>query len=110
MLALWAGLLAGPTAWAIDLVTSYALVKWTCGHQHASVLRLITLGALVMIGAGAVASWRALAEAPADATMEGNRPFDRGRFMAVLGLATCAMFAVLVIAIGLPRWMIDACQ
>ena len=107
---LWAGVLAGPTAWALDLGVSYSLVKWTCGHQHASVLRLITLGALLMIVAGAIASWRALAAVPTDATDEGGRPFDRGRFMAVLGLTTSALFAVVVIATAIPRWMIDACQ
>ena len=108
--AQWAGVLAGPIALAADQLSSYALVKWTCGHQHPIVLHLISLGALVAIAAGAFAAWRGLAEAPPDATFEGGRPFDRGRFMAVLGLTTCALFAILVIAMAVPTWMIDACR
>jgi len=109
MAAQWTGVLTGPLALAADQVSSYALVKWTCGHQQIVVLHLITIGALVAIAGGAFASWRGLSEVPAEATLDGGRSFDRGRFMAVLGLATCALFAVLVVAMAVPRWMIDAC-
>ena len=44
-----------------------------------------------------------------DATLDGGRSIDRGRFMGVLGLATCALFAMAVVAMAVPRWMIDAC-
>ena len=106
----WAGVLAGPIALAADQLASYALVKWTCGHQHAWVLHLISVGALLVIAAGAFAAWRAVSEAPSDATFDGGRSIDRGRFMGVFGLATCALFAVLVVAMAVPGWMIDACQ
>ena len=110
MTAQWAGLLAGPIALAADELSCYALVKWTCGHQHTWVLHLISLAALVLIAAGAFSAWRGLNEAPPDAMLDGGRSVDRGRFMGVLGLATCALFAVLVVAMAVPGWMIDACQ
>ena len=69
---LWSGILAGPTAWALDLTISYALVKWTCGSQHTSVLHLITLAALLMTAGGAAASWTALRQAPHDASDDGE--------------------------------------
>lgn len=81
----WTGVLAGPTAFALDLLISNALVKWTCGSQHTAVLHAITLAALVVIAGGVFASWTALAATPEEATLDGGRPADRARFMAVLG-------------------------
>jgi hypothetical protein len=106
---LWIGMLAGPTAWALDLTISYALVQWTCGHRSPFVLHLITLGALLVTAGGAAASWTALQRTPPDALDDGPRPFDRGRFMAIVGLLISALFALMMIANDLPRWVLDAC-
>src|SRR4051812_49391926 len=106
---LWAGILAGPIAWALDLTVSYALVKWTCGHQSRFVLHLITLTALLIIVGGAAASWRAFTRVAPGATEDGPRPMDRGRFMALLGIVTCASFALAVIGNQIPRVLLDAC-
>jgi hypothetical protein len=107
---LWAGILAGPFAWAFDLAVSYAIVQWTCGSQHTSVLHLMTFVALAIVAGGTAAAWTALQHAPKEASDEGSRPFERGRFMAVLGLVLCATFAVLVVASAVPRFILDACQ
>src|SRR3954454_11219352 len=105
----WAGILAGPIAWALDLTISYAIVKWTCGSQHYSVLHLITIAALLITAAGAAASWIALQRAPHESRADGPRPIDRGRFMALLGLVLCSLFALAMIGNALPRLMLDAC-
>jgi hypothetical protein len=106
---LWVGILAGPVVWALDLTISYALVKWTCGSQHMFVMHLITATSLLMIGGGAAASWGALQRAPHQAALDGPRPIDRGRFMALLGLVMCPMFALAVIGNQIPRLLLDAC-
>jgi hypothetical protein len=106
----WAGVLAGPVAWAIDLVLSYSIVQWTCGGGPTIVLYLITLLSLVIIGAGAFGSWRALRIAPAGVPQDGRQPDERGRFMALLGLWMCSLFAIVVIAGEIPRRVLDACQ
>ncbi|MBS1818206.1 MAG: hypothetical protein JSU08_09775 [Acidobacteria bacterium] len=107
---LWAGVLAGPTAWALDLTISYAIVQWTCGGGPPVTLHLITLFSLAMIGAGAFGSWRALRAVPEGAPQDGSQPDQRGYFMALLGLSMCALFAMVVIAGAIPRWVLDACQ
>jgi hypothetical protein len=107
---LWSGIFAGPVAWAVDLTLSYSLVQWTCGGGPPVVLHLITLFSLAVIAAGAFGAWRALQLAPSGAPTDGNRPDQRGRFMAVLGLAMCAFFALVVVAGAVPRWVLDACQ
>src|SRR3954470_2447621 len=106
---LWTGILAGPVAWALDLTISYALVQWTCGSQHTSVLHLITIAAVLLTAGGATASWHALRQAPHHATDDGPRPIDRGRFMAMLGLVMCALFALAMIGNAIPGLLLDAC-
>jgi hypothetical protein len=106
---LWLGLLAGPTAWALDLLISYAAVKWTCSSQHTAALHLITVGALLITAGGAAASWTVFQRTPEPSHADGPRPVDRGKFMAMLGLLVSAMFALAMIANAVPRVLLDAC-
>jgi hypothetical protein len=109
ILLLWAGILAGPMAWALDLSISYAIVKWTCSSQHTVVLHAITIVAMLLTAAGAWASTIALRRGPADAVDDAARPADRAKFMALLGLTSCALFALAIIASVVPRVALDAC-
>ena len=104
------GILAGPAAWFLDQQVSYSIVQWVCGGGPHVVLHLISLGALVMVGGGAVASWTALQRARPGAVSDGSQPDERGRFMAILGLVSCAFFALVIIAMAVPRVVLDACQ
>jgi hypothetical protein len=109
-LPLWTGILAGPVAWALDLSISYALVKWTCASQRQTVLQATTSVALVVVAGGAVLSFIALQRTAGDTPTDGGEPRQRARFMAILGLATCALFALAIVAGAIPRWVLDACQ
>ena len=73
-------------------------------------LRGITPAALLIVGVGALFSFFALQQTAADAPTDGGRPRQRARFMAVLGLAACALFALAIVAGAVPRWVLDACQ
>ena len=109
---LWGGILAGPAAWAIDLTASYALVHHVCRTQNAFLLNAIAGGALLIIAAGAAASWSGWQFADAHAASgrpARDRHGDRERFMAQLGLVMCAAFTMVVIAGAFPQWIIDAC-
>jgi hypothetical protein len=109
-LPLWTGILAGPIAWALDLMASYALVKWVCQTRSDSVFAVITIASLAIVVGGAAISWSALRHASSDAPTDGGRPLQRARFMAVLGLASSALFALQIIAGAIPPRVIDACQ
>ena len=109
-LPLWAGILAGPIAWAFDLEASYAVVKWACHTQNQQVLPLITMASLAVVLAGAIFSWKALIRTSNETSTDGDRPRQRARFMAVLGLASCGLFALQIIAGAIPHWVLDACQ
>ena len=107
--ALWCSILAGPTAWAVDLTISYAIVQWTCGGGPPVVLHLITLFALAVIAGGAFAGWRSLQAADSSGA-ELPQVRQRARFMALFGMTMCALFAMIVVAAAIPRWVLDACQ
>jgi hypothetical protein len=109
-LPLWTGILAGPVAWALDLGASYALVKWVCHTSNRTLLPAITVGALALVCAGAVLSWTAFQRTAGDVPTDGGRPRQRVRFMAIVGLASCALFALQILAGAIPHWVLDACQ
>jgi hypothetical protein len=109
-LALWAGILAGPVAWAFDLGVSYALVKWTCSSQRDTLLHMIPPAALAVVAGGAIVSDLALRRTPRHMPTDGGDPRGRARFMAVLGLTSCALFAVTIVAGAIPQWVLDACR
>jgi hypothetical protein len=109
-LPLWAGILAGPLAWAFDLQTTYALVHRACATQDVLLLRGITVVSLACVGAGSVAAWNALSRTANDVPSAGGLPRQRARFMAILGLSMCAFSALAIVALALPRWMLNACQ
>jgi hypothetical protein len=109
-LPLWTGILAGPIAWAFDLTASYAFVKWVCHTGTYGVLSLITAASLAVVGVAAAISWTALRRTVHDVPTDGGRPRQRARFMAVLGLASCALFALQILAGAIPHGVLDACQ
>ena len=109
-LSLWTGIVAGPAAWALDLTASYALVKWTCVAERETMLHLLAGVALAGCAAGAVVSWLALQHSADAVPTDGGDPRQRAHFMAILGLASCALFALMVVAATIPLWVLDACH
>ena len=100
-------MLGGPLAWLLTLEVGYAISSWTCARDHHGVLHVVTaLGVGLALAAGVVSwrSWLAL----------GTRPDDgpgvpRQRFMAGVGLATSALFALVIIAAEVPVLVLRGC-
>lgn len=109
-LPLWTGIVAGPLAWAFDLMASYAVVKWVCHSNRYGILQLITVASLAVVVGAAAISWTALMRTTGDVPTDGGRPRQRARFMAVLGLASCCLFALQIVAGAIPHWVLDACR
>jgi hypothetical protein len=107
---LWSGILAGPIAWALDLFVSYAVVKWTCLNHRHWVFNVFTASALAIVVAGAAMSGYALSRCANAEPTDGGMPVQRAKFMAILGLATCLLFALTIAAAAIPHWVLDACQ
>ncbi len=107
---LWTGILAGPLAWATDLFLNYAIVKWTCYHDHHWLFDAFTFGALAIVAIGAVLSWNGLQQTAGAEPTDGGMPPQRAKFMALLGLTASALFALQIAAAWFPRWVLDACR
>jgi hypothetical protein len=103
-LRLWAGILAGPIAWVAQLSLIYPIAQLTChagfAPQHAGTLHAISIAALIATVFGAFASW----------PFRHEISEQRVRFMAQLGLLTCALFALVVIATWAPAFIMHNCE
>ena len=105
-MALWAGLAAGPLAWAALLQINYALSYVACEQRQTWMLHVATAVSLVLVGAGAFTAWSA-APSLGGATSTGGE--GRARFMAIGGLALCAGFAVVIVATEIPVLVLHPC-
>ncbi|HYE15510.1 MAG TPA: hypothetical protein VD968_13790 [Pyrinomonadaceae bacterium] len=109
-LALWAGVLAGPTATLVQLQTNYALVLWACGAGREWALHLVALLALlVAVGAGLLSlrNWRL---AGGDWEDGGAGVMPRSRFMAAVGMFVSLHSALITIAQWIPIFVYGPCD
>ena len=109
LMLLLGGLFLAPTAWFLDLQTSYATVKWACQHNSRFVLLSMAAGSLVLIALGSWMSWSCYARLRATADQEGAQLEDRSYFIALAGLGMNATFALLVSTTAVLR-IIGPCQ
>jgi hypothetical protein len=108
--ALWTGILAGPVAWLLQMQTGFALVPWACATGHVFVLHLVTLAGLLIAAAGALVAWRDWRRFGKEWPKgKGGRQMRR-RFMAVLGLLTSVLFFFVILAQGIPSFILNPCQ
>ncbi len=109
-LALWTGILGPPIVWYADLTISYPLVHPACPTGSMLWLHVVTAVSLLLVAGSGLTAWSCLRSVPADAPTQGGWPVDRSRFMALVGLASSALFALAVIAQAIPRWILGPCQ
>ena len=95
---MWAGVLAGPVAWAGQLQAVYALSAWRCDGGPAWPLHLASLLCLLVAAGGgylACRDWRTVGGWPggSEAVAVG-----RTRLMTVLGMMSGTLFSVVILA------------
>ena len=107
-LSLWVGVLGG-AAWAVQLQIGYALSRfshehrWLTGVHHAvsAVAVLLAVGATLL----ALRDWRRLGGGEPRGTEEGVA--GRSRFLAVLGMVTSGLFALVIVGQWVPVFFLD---
>ena len=101
----WAGIIVPPVAMLINLSIGYALVPWSCA-AHSRTLLHAEIGVLVLISvaAGFVAhrEWRRYGGGGASDDAAGPGP--RARFLGAMGLASSALFTMILLA----QWLANA--
>ena len=103
-------LTAGFCAWILDLGLSYVVTQHSCSTGHHYVLHLISWACFVIALTGVYAGWTAARKLPHDKMEEGPRPHDRAHFQSLLGMIFSASFAVVIIALAVPRWILSPCD
>lgn len=107
---LWLALLAGPFALAVDELTSYSLAPTACAGGTKWMLHLVSLLTLVVSLGGALLA-RSVGRGLPEGSSEGGGLTDsRARFMALAGTATGLGFAVAIVAMEVPNWVLRVCQ
>ena len=105
-----AGFLAGPTAWGLNLMVNYSLVKPVCAAGSPWVLTAVSAAALGTTCAGAIVSWRCWLRLRDDGNTEGARTVDRSYFIAVTGMVLNAFFILLITVSIVPHYVVSPCE
>lgn len=115
LVAVWAGLLAGPLVWLVLLQTNYVLAYVACEVQHTWFMHLTTALAVLVVAAAGYATWRAsFGDLMADETLtdplsdETRR--QRSRWMSLAGVAFSAWFILVILAMEIPIVVLKECQ
>ena len=107
--ALWSGLLLPPLAWFLHQQLSYTLVLWACATERQFVLHVVTVAMLSLVGASGFMAWRSRQRTGRDGADKAGGMLLRRRFMAVGGLLSSGMFFLVILAQGIPSFLLHAC-
>jgi hypothetical protein len=106
----WVGLFLAPAAFFAHLQVNYVLVPWACTTGLRIWIHIVSLTALVLALAGALAGWRVHERAESDAPNDNAGAVPRMRFLGVVGLCASAIFALLLAAQLVAGIIISPCQ
>src|SRR4051794_12071882 len=108
---LWGGVLAGPIAWLVQFQIRYSLVPWVCTRHKPFVLHTVAGVFLLLVVVAGIFCWRTWVMAGKQwPTETESGPKARNVFLSLLGMLTSSLFALLIIAQGIPAFILDPCQ
>jgi hypothetical protein len=107
---LWIGILVPPIAFLIDLEVAYALVPTACSTRNRLLIHLVHLACLLLVLFAWGTAWRCWKAAGASWPAEEGGPLGRSRLLAGLGVLMSALFALVILAMWLPSFILDPCQ
>ena len=110
--ALWIGLLLAPTAFLLNLEFAYLVAGWGCkqASMPPAALHLVHAVCLLLVCIGGLIAWRQWRAVGPRWPGEAGGPEGRTRFMAGLGLATSAFFALAIVAQWIPSISLHTCR
>jgi hypothetical protein len=108
-LALWYSILAGPAAFAFEEGLNYAFDQHACSTGHFYVQWIVCIVTFLIALSGAVVARMEISRT-GEQNEDGGRPIDRSWFMARLGLAASLGFALVVVALTVPHFILSPCD
>lgn len=109
IIALWAGFLAAPAAFLLNLQIPYMLVTLGC-EGAAPWIHLSSASALAVAAGGGVLARREWLRTGGGSPGEQGGSVPRSRFLSVLGMATSTLFAILILAQWIPNVILHPCS
>jgi hypothetical protein len=106
----WAALFSGPLAWFASQQASYALVPWACQNGTLIAIHLINFAALLLVAVSGGSAWRAWHRTGRKVSDELAPPLGRARFVALIGLSSCGLFACVIVAQAMGAFFFGPCQ
>jgi hypothetical protein len=106
---LWASLLLGPFAVALDLLIGYALVKPLCASGDPEMLRAVSLGALAATGISTALGISCFTRLRRTAVEDGGRVIDRSYFTALVAIGLNVLCALLILTAAGAR-IVMSCE
>lgn len=110
LLALWAGVLAGPVAWALSQQVGYLFATLECSYGKRLAFSPLMLLMLLLAAGGAYLSWRNWQRAREERSGQDAALKKRSRFMAFAGLLLSGFSLLLIVAEWLPVFFYRQCQ
>ena len=107
---LWIGVLVPPIVFLIDLEVAYALVPTACSARNRLPVHLVHLACLLVVLFSWVIARRCWKATGAIWPAEEGGPLGRSRFMAGVGVLMSALFALVILAMWIPSFILDPCQ
>jgi hypothetical protein len=106
----WAGLVAGPGAWAIGTQVKYSYVSLACADHPVLVTVGITLLSAILAVLGGVISWRAwktFREAERVVPPDGR---EAREFLAAISILMAALFTAVILVQGAAGFVFHGCE
>jgi len=105
----WAGLAAGPFAWALSTQGHYAGVPWACGNPVR--FMPLTAAVLVLVAlSGSFLSWRAWRNRRADPVIQSSPSGAPHGFIAGVGALGGILFAAVIAMQGIAALILTGCE
>jgi hypothetical protein len=107
---LWVGVLLPPIIWALQMEVNYWAVRGACVRGGNIRLYSVTAIALLLIVISGLCAWIGESRSGTGERVERGTVVSNTRFMLALGLFSCAVFFIAVIAQGLAAIVFNPCQ
>jgi hypothetical protein len=106
----WTGLLGAPLTWFASQQASYALVPWACHGGPLIAIHLVNLLALLLVAVAGALTWRDGRRAGRGVSDELAPPAGRAGFLAEVGLMSCGLFGLAILAQMTGAFFFGPCQ
>ncbi|HET7457607.1 MAG TPA: hypothetical protein VFJ74_08120 [Gemmatimonadaceae bacterium] len=110
-LALWTGVLAGPTVFLLLLETNYVVsTEYACPSSVWWPMHAVDAVAVILTALALLLSWRNWVASGRQWPVADGGSVERARFLSALGVLVSAGFILVMIAQWIPVMILGPCQ